>query len=270
MLIFFRGIDGIGKLKIANWFAKSIMCDSPVDGYYCENCAPCKTFLNNADFLQIDSIDGMIKVDAVRSMIEEIVIKPTTSNRKVVIINDAHLMNENAQNALLKVLEEPPEYATIILVTSNKEKIISTIKSRCTTINFNKLSDDEIKEVLQEQINDEILSISGGSISKYLKLKDSKYLNVLELLEKTVSTKDLLEIYAIMQKIKDEKNIKEYIDEVLDLFIVKVHESTKDNPLIASKRIEIIEKVRNNILRNANLDLQLDYLGLNMWEINKS
>ena len=131
----FVGPDGIGKSLIAKEFAKSVLCLNATDRY-CDNCECCEIFENSPDYIYLSDEEGVIKVGEIRKLSENIILKPVKSAKRVFIINNADTMNEAAQNALLKILEEPPSYATIILVLTNKERILRTIKSRCTEINF--------------------------------------------------------------------------------------------------------------------------------------
>lgn len=129
----FVGIDGIGKCLFAKEFAREILASTvELD--------------NNPDFMLIDDAeDGKsIKIEQVRYMQEKIAEKPITSNKKVYIINNSDTMTKEAQNCLLKTLEEPPEYAVIILILANENNMLNTIKSRCTKIMFNPLSKEEI------------------------------------------------------------------------------------------------------------------------------
>lgn len=128
----FVGIDGIGKCLFAKEFAREILASTvELD--------------NNPDFMLIDAEDGKsIKIEQVRYMQEKIAEKPITANKKVYIINNSDTMTKEAQNCLLKTLEEPPEYAVIILILANENNMLNTIKSRCTKIMFNPLSKEEI------------------------------------------------------------------------------------------------------------------------------
>ena len=114
----FDGIDGIGKFTIAKEFAKGLLCINETIKP-CGECSACRTFDETNDLIIVEPDGNMIKVDDIRKMKDELMLKPITSNRKIAIINNAEVMNEQAQNALLKILEEPPEYVTIILVTSS-------------------------------------------------------------------------------------------------------------------------------------------------------
>ena len=145
----FTGKSGIGKRKVAIEFAENMMCTDSCLGIACKNCEACKTFYNNGDFNIIEPEKNIIKVDEIRGLINEIYLKPTKAKRKCFIINDADLMNESAQNALLKVLEEPPKYASIILIAENKEKLLGTIKSRVIEVAFNPLTENQMEKILR-------------------------------------------------------------------------------------------------------------------------
>ena len=245
----FFGPDGVGKFLLAKEFAKEIEA--------------------SLDVSIIEPENGMIKVDIIRALSENIMLKPTISCRRAFIINDADTMNESAQNALLKILEEPPSYATIILVTSNKEKILMTIKSRCTIFNFKKLTNEELQKVFpEEKITKEMFDFSNGSAGKYLKLKNSNYAESMALLEQVLDSKDLLELNKTIVNLKQIKTIKEDIDDILDLLIIKVGSNLLKDSQKKVKQVELIEEVRSNIKRNANFENSLDYLAVRLWEIN--
>ncbi len=264
----FSGIDGIGKFILAKEFAKSILClDS--DETYCGKCDSCIKFEASPDFVVVEPEEGLIKVDVIRQLIENVMLKPTVSSRRVFIIRDAECMNTHAQNALLKILEEPPQYATIILTTANKEMILKTIKSRCTTFEFGKLKDDEFKKIFKdEDISEDMLIYSNGSAGKYLKLKKSNYIESVMILEQALSKNDLLSINRSINELKKIATIKEDINDVLDILIVKLGRNLLEDTIIKTKQIEVIEEVRFNLSYNANFNISLDYLGLRLWEIN--
>ncbi len=149
----FVGKDSIGKLLFAKEFAKAILClnkEKPCNS--CKSCIEFDTY-NNPDFSIIEPEASSIKIDKIREFTKKVYEKPVVSSRKVYIINDSNYMTKEAQNSLLKTLEEPPEYVTIILITSNENIFLPTIKSRCTKILFNKLTDEELKKVLQKEYN---------------------------------------------------------------------------------------------------------------------
>lgn len=129
----FIGPNGIGKCLFAKEFAKMVL-DNTIDIY------------NHPDFMLIEPEDGKnIKIEQVRYLQQKISEKPIGGSKKIYIINDSDSMTKEAQNCLLKTLEEPPSYAIIVLIVSNENKILTTIKSRCTKVSFQPLSIDEVK-----------------------------------------------------------------------------------------------------------------------------
>ena len=116
----FTGIEAIGKKLIAQEFSKDILCleDS---SEFCK-CKSCISFLgnNHPDFILINKESETIKIEQIRELTNKIIEKPIISSKKVYIINDAEKMTKEAQNCLLKTLEEPPEFAVLILITSNE------------------------------------------------------------------------------------------------------------------------------------------------------
>lgn len=263
----FVGADGIGKSMIAREFAKAILCENPTDTF-CNQCESCNIFENSPDFVFISDTDDVIKVGEIRELSENIILKPVKSNRRVFIINNADKMNESAQNALLKILEEPPAYATIILILSNKEKILKTIQSRCLEVHFQALTLDEMKMYYKEQdINEELFQYARGSIGKLEKIKDSNYIESVIELKKALSYQDLLEMNRALNKIKESKTIKENIQDILELLIIKLNSELSENYQKKIAQIEIIEECRKNLKRNANFDITLDCMMVKLWEL---
>ena len=167
----FIGKESIGKMLFAKEFAKAILCIN--DSKPCGKCKSCIEFesSNNPDFEIIEPDGNNIKIEQIRELIKKVYEKPIVSNKKVYIINDSNLMTKEAQNSLLKTLEEPPEYVSIILIASNENLFLPTIKSRCTKIMFKKLTDNELKTILKRKYNklniqELVLKIADGSVNK--------------------------------------------------------------------------------------------------------
>ena len=130
------GVSGIGKKMIATEFAKGILCLS--EDKACNHCKSCIEFNsnNNPDFFCIEPEGNSIKIEQIRELQKKIQEKPIISEKKVYIIDQADLMTKEAQNCLLKTLEEPPEFVTIILVGTNENAFLTTIKSRCMILHL--------------------------------------------------------------------------------------------------------------------------------------
>ena len=154
--VIFAGPEGVGKRMTAVALAQLMNCltvrdaaEVPADA--CGVCASCKRISRgvHADVLLIEPADtGAIKIDQVRDAIERAAYRPFEGRRRVVIIDDADLMNADAQNALLKTLEEPPAASTFVLVTARPDMLLPTVRSRCQRLRFGRLSPADVAAVL--------------------------------------------------------------------------------------------------------------------------
>jgi DNA polymerase-3 subunit delta' len=186
----FIGIDGIGKKLIAKQLAKQVLC---LNKENCNNtCKSCIEFEsdNHPDFEIIVPDGNSIKIEQIRNLQKKIQEKPIISEKKIYIIDGADKMTKEAQNCLLKTLEEPPEFAVIILIGNNESLFLETIKSRCIIIHFEKISNENIKKYIEENfglqnLNENTLKIFQGSIGKanYLKDKIAEYENIEKIIE---------------------------------------------------------------------------------------
>lgn len=235
----FVGKDGIGKKEIAIEFAKKIMSKD-------------SNLFNEPDFKMIMPENELIKVEEIRDLINEVYIKPVYSNKKLIIIDDADKMNANAQNALLKVLEEPPAYITIILIVSNKERIIRTILSRVTEIAFDNLTNEELQKIIGREFD---YDLARGSASKALSLLDGNYYEMANVLIQLIEKKDYL---LLNRKFTEFKQLNVDILNVLETLKVMFYKNLKENTCEKIKMIEFIDNTIKNIDRNANVDLALD------------
>ena len=272
----FIGEDGIGKKMLAKEFAKAILCTSE-NNRPCNICKSCVEFNtnNNANFNLINEEGSAIKIEQIRNVQSKIAEKPINSNYKVYLINDAELMTQEAQNCLLKTLEEPPEYIVIILITSNENKVLNTIKSRCMKLYFNNLDKNSVKKVLTEKfemedINDSFLDAAGGSIKKALLIKEksSEYEQITKLFD-IIDKENLVNFInsaSIIYENKDDiYNILDYINILLDIKI----RSNSSNSFKFANCIFTVEEVKKRLRANSNYDMSIDYLLMNMWkEIN--
>lgn len=151
----FYGEKGSGKKSLADLFARALQCESGGDEP-CNQCTSCKQAFNHnqPDIIYVQhEKPAIISVDEIRRQVNNsIAIKPYSSNRKIYIIDEAEKMNVQAQNALLKTLEEPPSYAVIILLTTNLEGMLQTIRSRCVTLTMKPVSDKDIQRYLMKEV----------------------------------------------------------------------------------------------------------------------
>ncbi len=147
----FCGPRGVGKTTCARILAKTINCTNLTpETEACNECESCKSFLNNASFniVELDAASNN-SVEDIRSLIEQVKIPPQNGKYKVYIIDEVHMLSQAAFNAFLKTLEEPPAYAKFILATTEKQKIMPTILSRCQIFDFHRISNDDIAKHLE-------------------------------------------------------------------------------------------------------------------------
>src|SRR5690554_2905785 len=137
----FCGPRGVGKTTCARILAKTINCEQINDSVEaCGQCGNCQSFMNGTSF-SIHELDAASNnsVDDIRSLIEQVRIPPQQGKYKIYIIDEVHMLSQQAFNAFLKTLEEPPSYAIFILATTEKHKILPTILSRCQIFDFNRI-----------------------------------------------------------------------------------------------------------------------------------
>jgi len=263
----FLGTEGIGKLLIAKEFAKNILClGEKSKTCTCKSCT-CFNGKNHPDFYSINENGENIKIDEIRSITEKVIEKPIVSEKKVYIINNCDKMTKEAQNCLLKTLEEPPEFAIIILISSNENLILNTIKSRCMTIKFKNIEDKELldyaKNVLEyDTVSENLLKSFDGSIGKALKLKDNKekYDNI-DALILSLNQKDLVDIMLDAKIIYDKDNIYD----ILDYIIVCLYSNYKHNEKYIDC-IKHVNKCSERLRVNSNFDMSIDNMLFGMWE----
>ncbi len=170
------GPAGVGKRNTALVVAKALNCLNNNDDA-CENCAHCRAINKNIfpDVLEIKPEKNVMKIEQVRELKQIVYLKPMSGRKKIFIINPVESMNAEAANSILKVLEEPPEFSHLILLTENPFRVLSTIKSRCQKLTFTPVSRADIQKALLEKGLDikkaRILSLmSRGNLRQALDL----------------------------------------------------------------------------------------------------
>lgn len=264
----FAGPEGIGKILFAKEFAKAILCENE-NLKPCNNCKYCIEFdnNNNPDVFIVDENEDSIKTELIKNLTKEVMEKPLNSKKKIYIINNSENMTREAQNALLKTLEEPPEYIVIILVTTNINLLLNTIKSRCIKIQFTSLTDDELKKYFNGNITETVLKFSSGSIGKALKAKGKEAIYK-EIDEKITNLDRVneLELLKLKNSIFTNKEEVEEILEYINLILLNMTLSRPENAVKYSRCIEIVENTKYRLKRNGNYDMTIDNCLLSLWE----
>ncbi|MDF2473931.1 MAG: hypothetical protein K0R21_1713 [Anaerocolumna sp.] len=303
------GEDGAGKNMLAGAFAMTMQCEeiqqaTNRDPDKMNACGKCKSCLqaasnNHPDIIQVTHEKASVGIDDIRVQVNnDIQIKPYNSPYKIYIIDDAEKLTEQAQNALLKTIEEPPRYAVILLLTNNLNALLPTILSRCVTLKLQGVDKDKLKEFLMTnyQVPDYQADLSTvfaqGNVGRAIQYASSEGFgemknDVLHLLKYI----DDMELYEIIDALKKIAENKAQIDDYLDLMIlwyrdVLLFKVTKDiNQLIykseyqdilkqASKRsyegidaiIHAIQKAKVRLSANVNFDITMELMLLTIKE----
>ncbi|MBQ3153833.1 MAG: DNA polymerase III subunit gamma/tau, partial [Clostridia bacterium] len=184
----FCGTRGTGKTSTAKILAKAINCDNPVNGNPCNCCYACTSIDSGTatDVLEIDAASNN-GVDDIRELRDEVVYPPSVLKKRVYIIDEVHMLSSGAFNALLKTLEEPPEYIAFILATTELNKLPATIISRCIRFDFNRLSEEIIADRLRYVAKEENIPLGEGAAELLSRLADGALRDGLSILEACTS-----------------------------------------------------------------------------------
>lgn len=272
----FFGTEGIGKKLFALEFAKMILCENQKKSP-CEKCKSCIEFdsNNNPDFFFIEPDGNSIKIDQIRNMQKGILEKPIISSKKVYIINNAETMTKEAQNCLLKTLEEPQEYVVIILIVSDENSMLPTIKSRCTKIFFEKISDENLKTYIKEKIGDvhfeeSMIKLSEGSIGKCIEI--SKKQVILKKIEDFINNIENMDEVQIINASSYFNENKEDINLILDYIYILIFNKTKEfsNKIKYIFAMEKVQNAKEKLSKSNNFDMTIDNMLIEIWrEINE-
>ena len=296
-----NGPDKSGKKMLAEAFAMALQCENGGrEG--CMECHSCKQAMNHnqPDIIYVShEKPNTISVDDIRSQVNnDITIKPYSSKYKVYIIDEAEKMNQQAQNALLKTIEEPPAYAVILLLTTNADMFLPTILSRCVTLNIKVVADEVIKRYLMKQYlipdyhAEVCVAFAQGNVGKAIQLASSSDFNelkaaVLQLMKRL----DEIEIYEMAVAIKQINEYKLSINDYFDLIMIwfrdilyfkatndvnglifkdEVYEIKRQSEKSSYRGIETIlealHKAKVRLNANVNFDLVIELLLLTIKE----
>lgn len=297
----FNGDDGIGKNMLARSFAKALQCEAGY-GDSCDMCRSCHQVEsgNHPDIKWVKhEKPASISVEDVRVQLNnDIAIKPYSSKYKIYIIDEAEKMTPQAQNALLKTIEEPPAYGIVMLLTNSIDALLPTIRSRCITLNLKTTPFDMVVQFLMSkyQIPDYkarvCAAFSQGNIGKAVKMAVSPDFNELhEDVLRIVKTVDDMEVYEVMDAVKNLSEHKANIYDVIDMMLVWYRDVlmlkiTNDLNLLIyqdeyralSKRakhssfdgldniIQGLEKAKVRLRANVNFDVALELMLLTIKE----
>ena len=296
-----NGQRGSGKKLLSRLFAMTLQCESGQN----EPCGVCRSCVQTKSGNQPDIITishekpTSISVDEIRQQLNgDILIKPYSSPYKIYIIPEADLMTVQAQNALLKTLEEPPEYAIIFLLTENADTLLATIRSRCVMLKLRNIKDKLVKKYLMEELQvpdyqaELCAAFAQGNIGRAAMLAKSEHFNEIKedaiQLMKYIDQMELQEIISAIKQINKYKlEVTDYLD-ILTIWYrdVLLYKATKDvSGLVFSDQLKFIkekaskssyegiEKIlssieiaKQRIKANVNFDLLMELLLLTIKE----
>lgn len=296
-----NGPEKSGKLMLADAFAMTLQCEAG-GTEPCMECHSCKQAVgqNQPDIIYVThEKPNTISVEDIRTQVNnDIAIKPYSSPRKIYIINEAEKMNAQAQNALLKTIEEPPEYAVILLLTTNADAFLPTILSRCVTLNLKAVSDEKIRNFLMRQHRipdyqaDICVAFAQGNVGKAVQLASSEEFNELKaFVIRLMKQLPEMEFYELLAAVKQVGEYKLTIYDFFDLMMVwyrdvLIFKATKDvNRLIFKDEVydikrqaekssyrgieailNALQKAQVRLKANVNFDLVIELLFMTIKE----
>lgn len=277
-----NGEAGYGKLKLAKVFAQALLCDKKA-AEPCDNCINCTkaNHNNHPDIIYIShEKPQLISAKEIREqLVDTVDIRPYESRRKIYIIDDAEFINETGQNILLKTIEEPPEYITILILTTNKDKLLPTVQSRCVILNMMPVQGATIKEYLmREGIVDYQADMAnvfaGGNPGKaYLIAHDNYFLmrliEVCDIMKnlKGYSSKDISQIAVRLDE--DKEHIDIYLDLMMTLLRdMLVYKTTQREDKIKLRQEMLIIKDMSSRLTLSNINRMIVIISDTVSKIN--
>ena len=216
----FCGSRGVGKTSCARIFAKTINCQNPsADGEACNECDSCRAF-NDGNSMNIIELDAASNngVDDIRQLVEQVQTPPSTGRYRVFIVDEVHMLSAAAFNAFLKTLEEPPSYVIFILATTEKQKIIPTILSRCQIYDFNRITVGDMVEHLGYVASQEGITAEPAALNVIARKADGAMRDALSIFDQVAASSRGNITY---QSTIDNLNVldRNYYDRLLDCFL---------------------------------------------------
>lgn len=195
----FTGTRGTGKTTCARILAKAINCENPVDGAPCNCCDACRGIDEGAllDVTELDAASNS-RVDDVRALLEEAIYTPSVLRRRIYIVDEVHMLSTSAFNALLKIMEEPPEHLVFILATTELHKVPATILSRCQRFSFKRILPRDIQQQLAKIAKAEQIDLTADGAEILARMANGALRDALSLLDQCRVVDGTLDSAAVL------------------------------------------------------------------------
>lgn len=304
----FEGIRGVGKMTTARAFAAALVCENREGGDSCSRCHSCSMCRAGShpdvrvvenSLYGVEKKSDAIAVETIRGMKNEIYVKPYIADRKIYIIPNADTMTEQAQNSLLKVLEEPPQYCTLILLCENSGALLPTVMSRVVKINFSPLASDVAAQYMTDKtsLGSEkarlFARMGGGSIGRAVELsQDETFIKsrneLMKFFLRLISERGSVAMYDFSKYLKGSKSsfsrLSEIIETILRDIMLICHGSPAENavnadradallklcgnitPQISVEMIDIFDKYSRYAAQNVNYNMTVHCMVMEWWE----
>ncbi len=285
----FEGSDGIGKKLMALFFARALLCQT---GDGCGNCSACRKVdhHNHPDIHQLDADGAAIKIDQVRRLQQDLSLRPLEGGYKICLIDGAEQLTTSAANALLKTLEEPQPGTLIILLTSQPQKLLPTICSRCQRLPFSRLPKQQLATILMQKLDlskveaTVLAALSEGSFKKALGSNRELFLEKRHKLIQSLSALSAGSIIPTFSFAEELAKEKETLTDILDIFqtfyrdllllkhaqpedelvnldlLELLHRQNKSTTASLLKKLTALESARFHLQRNVNHRLALEVM----------
>lgn len=256
----FAGPKGTGKTSAARILAKILNCEDLKSGKPCDKCKECLgiTNGNNLDVVEMDAASHR-GIDDVRVLRDAVKLSPVSGKNKIYIIDEVHMLTTEAENALLKTLEEPPAHVYFILATTNPEKLIETIRSRATLIQFKKASIPEIVKSLKRVAEGEKIKIGEDGLKLIAEAADGAFRDAIKILEQLVSEEKELTVEGLSEFLFKNKSydldgfIKLLIDRNLTRLLKEIGTLDSKGVSVESFIESLVKKLRTELLSKVGI-----------------
>ena len=195
----FTGTRGTGKTTCARILAKAVNCEHPVDGAPCNQCAACRG-IDDGSLLDVTELDAASNgsVSDARSLREEAVYPPSVLTKRVYIIDEVHMLSKDAFNALLKIMEEPPEHLLFILATTELQKVPATILSRCQRFSFKRILPRDMEQQLLKVASAESIDLTADGAELLARMANGALRDALSLLDQCRAAAGVIDAPAVL------------------------------------------------------------------------